>query len=243
MVSTRSSRATCNAYRPPRGPWLVVLAALALGCASSGVSRTARYAPDAGFAEPSIVWVYDFATTDGEIALDTGWMNGGDESYTEQRRVAAMVAETVAVTLVEELSARGIRAIRARSDLRPPEGALLVKGSFVSVDEGSRAQRMTVGFGLGASELSADVRTFQMTASGAEPLSEARATASGSKLPGIAMPVGAGAAAGRVATSVAISGTATVTREVTGSLEGDAKRLAKALADRAERYWRSRGWL
>ena len=72
---------------------------------------------------------------------------------------------------------------------------------------------------------------------------QAEATAKGNKMPGMAVPVGAGAIAGNAARSAVISGGMNVVQEVTGGLDSDAGRLAGELAKRAEDFYKRQGWL
>jgi hypothetical protein len=125
----------------------------------------------------------------------------------------------------------------------PPANALILKGQFLSVDEGDRAKRMVIGFGAGSSELVARVQAYQATETGLRRIAEAEAEASGSKKPGMVIPVGVGAAAGTAATSAVISGGMNVTTEVRGGLEADAGRLAEKIAERAEAFYQRQGWL
>ena len=111
------------------------------------------------------------------------------------------------------------------------------------MDEGDRTKRVIVGFGAGSSELRVVVEVFQATISGLRPLSEVQAKASGSKTPGVAIPVAGGAAAGTAVVSLTISGVMNVTREARSGLEADAARLAGKIADRAKAFYERRGWL
>jgi hypothetical protein len=72
---------------------------------------------------------------------------------------------------------------------------------------------------------------------------QAEASAEGNKMPGMAVPVGAGAMMGNVARSAAISGGMNVVQEVTGGLESDAGRLAEQIAKRAAAFYTRQGWL
>ncbi len=225
---------------------LVLLAAAAgLGCASAGVTRTQQYVEESEVAKPSVVLVYDFATSAADVMVDTTGPDfiGGDGTQAEKSELARQVATALSESLVEELGERGIQAKRAGAGTSPPQNALLIKGRFLTLDEGDRTKRMVVGLGAGSTELRIAIEVFQATASGVRRLSEGQAEASGSKMPGMAIPVGVGAAAGTAVASAAISGTLSVTREVRGGLEADAARLAEEIADRAKAFYERRGWL
>jgi hypothetical protein len=217
--------------------------ALALGCASAGVTSSRQLTLEDEVVRPSTIVVYDFAVAATDVAVDDALIGGTDPTQQAKRALGRDVANALAESLVAKLREAGIPAERADPRKKPPLHALIVKGHFEHLDQGDRTKRMVIGFGAGASELRAQVRVFQVLESGVHPLAESEAQASGSKMPGMAVPVAGGAAAGRAATSAAISGTLSVTREVTGGLEADAARLGEALAERAVAFYERRGWL
>ena len=220
-----------------------LLACAALGCASAGIQTSKLYVPEDEVVKPSVVLVYDFRFSAADVSIDDRVFGGKKPTQAEKDRLGREVSAGFAKALVEKLGEAGIEAQRADSRTSTPLHAWLVKGRFLSVDEGSRAKRVALGFGAGATELEVKVEVFQVTDSGQRKLSEGEAKASGSKMPGMAVPVAGGAAMGTALTSAAISGTLAVTREVRGSLGADANRLAEALAERAKAFYQRRGWL
>lgn len=219
--------------------------ALALGCASSSVTPGRRYVGDEPLPRPGVVLIYDFAVDPTDVVVDafgpefaTGQGEGG-----ERAEFGRAVARSLSEQLVAKLRKRGIRAERAFDQSVPPVNALILKGQFLSVDEGDRAKRMVIGFGAGGSELLARVQVYQATQTGLRRIAEAEAAAKSAKTPGLAHSVGVGAAAGAAATSAVISGGMNVKTEVRGSLEADAGRMAEEIAGRAEAFYRRQGWL
>ena len=145
--------------------------------------------------------------------------------------------------LVKKLEERDVRAERASDTTLPPANAMVLKGEFVSIDRGSRILRMVIGFGVGATELRVRVQTYQATAFGLRRIAQADAEAKGSKLPGMAAPVGGGLIAGTAATSAAISGGLSLSREVQGSMTDEAGLLADAIAESTAAFYKRQGWL
>jgi transcription elongation factor len=87
------------------------------------------------------------------------------------------------------------------------------------------------------------VQAYQATQRGLRRIAEAEADASGSKMPGMAIPVAGGAAMGSAATSAVISGGMNIAKETKGALNPDAERMAKKIAERAKAFYVRQGWL
>lgn len=215
------------------------------GCAGSRGQVTGEYAGEEALPRPPVVLVYEFAVDAQDVVVD----NFGPEyvrgapSNAERYRRGREVARSLADKLVAQLRKRGIPAQRAETGVAPPLHALLVKGHFVVVDEGDRTKRMVVGLGAGAREVRVRVQVHQRTEGGLRRIQEGVAGAQGDKMPGMAIPVGVGAAAGRAATSAVVSGGLNVASEVTGKLDADLERLAGEIADEARVFYRRQGWM
>ncbi len=225
------------------------MAALALcvglACASAKIGSVERYAADERLPQPGVLFVYDFAVTPDDVVVDTLGSEFGRSASPSSKEVqqARQVAASLSTQLVSKLLARGINAARATRARVPPVNAMVLKGEFVSIDKGSRIKRMVIGFGAGSSELRVRAHVYQATPYGLRRIARAEAKATGSKTPGMAVPVGAGAAMGTAATSAVVSGGMNVAREVRGGMDADAGRLADEIAKRAEAFYKRQGWL
>ncbi len=221
------------------------LIAVGMGCASAGVTPVTKVADESTIPRPGVLLVYDFAVGANDVLIDTlgaAFMSEGEE-LNEKEQTAHATANAFSVALVEQLRSEGINAQRAERGDVPPLHALVLKGQFVTIDEGSRAKRMIIGFGAGSSELRANVQAFQATQSGLRRIAEAEAEATGSKMPGMAIPVAGGAAMGNAATSAVISGGMNIAKETRGAMNPDAERMAKKIAERAKAFYVRQGWL
>jgi hypothetical protein len=120
----------------------------------------------------------------------------------------------------------------------------VLRGYFVSVDEGSATQRVLVGFGAGAAELKTAVEAYQMTAQGLRPLARGEVRSGGGELPGMVVPL-ADVAATANPIGLVIGGTAKATGEVTESetAEGAAKRTADEIAAQLRTAAQEQGWI
>jgi hypothetical protein len=216
-----------------------------LGCASAGIEPGRRYAEGESLPRPGVLLVYDFAVQSGDVVVDTFGPEfaAGSGDRSERYQLGREVARSLSEQLVAKLSERGIRAERAAPSRVPPLHAMVLKGQFVSIDEGDQMKRMVIGLGAGSTELRARVQAYQATERGLRRIAEAEADASGSKTPGMAIPVGGGAAAGRAASAAVISGGMNIVREARGSLDAEAGRMAEKMAERVKAFYKRQGWL
>jgi hypothetical protein len=226
---------------------ILALAVLA-GCASSDVSARRSYVGDEEIARPERIIVHSFAATPADIPANAAIAGRYDRRDTpqtaEEIALGRQLGDQVAVQLVKEIQDLGFPAELAGAGPRPQVGNLVIKGQFVSIDEGSRLKRMLIGFGAGAAELKTFVEGYQVTASGLRPLGSAEVEAGGGRMPGMLVPVAGGAAAGTAATSVAVSGALNVGQEIKPeSIEGAAKRTAEEIAEVLEEAFEKRGWM
>jgi len=78
----------------------------------------------------------------------------------------------------------GMPAERASKGTTAQINDILFRGYLISVEEGSKAKRLTIGFGSGASELRVAAEAFQKTAQGLRKLGSGVADSGGGKAPG-----------------------------------------------------------
>ena len=221
---------------------------LAAGCAQTNVSDRESTSTSAIILKPARVIVYDFASTPEAVPPDSA-IAGLYRQWTtpqtpEEIELGRSLGAKVSARLVEELNKNGIAATAAATGPVPHPGDVVIRGEFVSIDKGSRVKRMLIGFGAGAAGLETLVEGYVVTAAGLVPLGSAQIETAGGKMPGMLVPIGAGAAMGTVATSVAISGTANVLQELgPEGLDGAAKRTAKEIAKVIVKAYEERGWM
>ncbi len=219
---------------------MLALAVLA-GCASSDVSSRHSYVGDEEIARPGRIIVHNFAATADDIPADAAIAGRYDRRDTpqtaEEIELGRQLGARVADELVKDILKMGMPAERAGSGPAPQQGDIVIKGEFVSIDEGSRLKRMLIGFGAGAAELKTFVEGYQVTASGLRPLGSAVVEAGGGKMPGMLVPIGIGA-------SAAISGGLNVAQELgPESMRSAANRTAEAIAKVLEEAFKKRGWI
>ena len=224
-------------------------ALLVVGCAGADVSNQQRnVAADAIILKPARAIVYDFASTPAGIPPDSAIAGLYRERTTPQTpdeiELGRRLGARVSARLVEELNKSGIVATAAATGPVPHPGDAVIRGEFVTIDKGSRVKRMLIGFGAGSAGLETLVEGYVVTMRGLVPLGSAQIETSGGKMPGMLVPLGAGAAVGNLARSAAISGAGNVLQEAgPEGLDGAAKRTAKAIAKVIVKAYKERGWL
>lgn len=229
----------------------VLLAGLAVAACSGGHVRTAQTALTGALPRPAQVVVTDFAITPDEVKLDRGvgvsvMRNASGQPASEAQMKAAQATQSaLSETLVAQLRAEGLPAVRVAPGAVPPPGTLLVQGQILGVDQGNRARRLLIGLGAGKSQVQADSQLYYI-ADPSQPqfLRAFTGSADSGRMPGAAETMGAGAAAQTVGSSAAVT-TATHTnaeaRHTDAEAEADA--LAKALAHQIGTYAAAQGWI
>ena len=215
-----------------------------LACASAGVENVERFADDGTLARPVSIPVYDFAIDATQALADTFGVETAPEPMTaEERQDAQAVSSLLAEKMVAELRERGITAERALASTEPPETALVVKGQFMTIEEGQAGKRVLIGFGAGMNELQVQLQVYQVVDGRLMRIAEADADARGSRRPGQIVPIAGAIASGRAAGAL-ISGGLALKQEITaGGLDDDVARLARKLADQAKDFYERQGWL
>jgi hypothetical protein len=233
--------------KPPSrsAPWLLALLVLA-GCASTSVSNRETYS-GAKLARPDRIIVDDFAATPADVPADStaASQSAGATPQTakdieEGRKLGAEVARQ----LVADLQGMGLPAVEGAGQPPPRVGDLVIKGSFVTVDEGSAGERVLLGFGSGASELKTVVEGYQMTAEGLRKLGGGEVASGSSKTPGMVVPLAVAAATANPIGLIVVGGMKAY-GEASGSstVEGRAKATADEIAAQFKVAAQKQGWI
>jgi len=208
---------------------LFVIVAI-VGCASSTITSRQEY-EGGKIARPDHIIVYDFAAPPTDVPAD-------------QIATARQVGAEIAKVLVEDIRGMGLPAERASSQTVPQIGDLVIKGSIHSINQGSAAERVAIGFGSGAAQLKAAAEGYLMTDHGLRKLGSGTADTSGGKSPGAALGV-VGAVATANPAGLIISTGMKVYGEESGSstIEGRAKDMAEEIAEVLQVKFKEQGWI
>ena len=137
---------------------------------------------------PNHIWVYNFATRLADVPADssvTGELSGentpqADEQIEAGRQLGAQIAEE----LVANIQGMGLPAEDASSETSPQVNDIVIRGYLLSIEQGSTAKRLVMGFGSGSSELKTAVEGYQMTPQGLRKLGSGTVSSASKKLPG-----------------------------------------------------------
>jgi uncharacterized protein DUF4410 len=222
---------------------VVVLA----GCASTKVTNHERLVYDK-LPRPDHILIYNFSASPSDIAADSALAGQTSAPATaptsEQDAVGRELGSSIAAQLSAAIREMGLPAVQVSRGTTPQFNDIAIRGYLVSIEKGSAAKRMTIGFGSGGSELTTYVEGYQMTANGLRKLGSGTTAAKGSKGPG----AGLGAAGWLITGSpvgLIVSGGMKIYGEASGSaaIEGRAKATAKEIAEVLETRFKEQGWI
>lgn len=224
------------------------LAGMIAGCASTKVDEMNEHVGE--LPKPDQVLVYNFAVSPDEVELDKGLTAKIEELVKKtprtdaERAAGRQVADALAAHLVKEIQALGLPASRT-SNAPPRTGStLLVKGQFISIDEGNRTERVVIGLGLGRTDVKAITEVYDASSGKQVLASQFETDAKSGDKPGAAETMGVGAATGNLAVSAAATaGTTALSETIGATVEADADRTAKKIAAQLKQYCVMQGWI
>jgi Domain of unknown function (DUF4410) len=146
-----------------RAPASVFALLLVAGCASTKVTERQVYTGEK-LARPDRIIVYDFAASPADVhggsALPSESAAAATPQTAQDVEVGRKLGAEVAEQLVADLQGMRLPAVRAAGQPPPRVGDIVVKGSFVTVEEGGAGKRVLVGFGSGAADLRSVVEGY-----------------------------------------------------------------------------------
>jgi hypothetical protein len=235
-------------------PCVAALAlALLAGCGPTKMTTTNDYTGP--LPKPEMIVVYDLAVAPNEVTLDKGieseikQASSGTPRTEEEMAIGRKVAATFSKKLVDQLQSNGFVVMRAAdAHLKDDGNVMLIKGQFISINEGNRTERVVIGFGLGRTDVRAAVQISEQLASPGKPtkiqlVESLQTDAKSGYKPGVAVGAGAASMAGHVGAGLLIGGGMAVGSEAFfANVDADADRIAKQIASRIKLIYQARGW-
>jgi hypothetical protein len=218
------------------------------GCASTNTTMDSSYGGK--LPRPDQVLVYNFAVSPDEVELDSG-ISGDIQGLINQaprtdqeRAIGRKVADALANHLVSEIEKLGFIAVRSYSPAPQNGNSFVIKGQFISVDEGNQAERVVIGLGMGRMDVRTVVQAYDIDDGKNILVSQFGVNARSGSSPGMAETMGVGALTGHLATSAAMSsGVQVGTETFSANVEADADRTAKAITGELKKYFITQGWI
>jgi hypothetical protein len=231
---------------PTIGAGLFALAVLA-GCASTKISNREVLVSEK-ISKPANILVYDFGSTPADIPGESALASHASAPVTppspEHAKLGRELGTQIATELAQKIHDMGMPATRVSTPTTPQINDIVIRGYLVSIEEGSAAKRVTIGFGSGGSELTTMVEGYQMTGKGLRKLGSGTTDATGGQSPGAGLGV-----VGLIATGnpigLVVSGGMKAYGEVSGSstVEGRAKQTAEEIAQVLRQRFIEQGWI
>ncbi|HVI89469.1 MAG TPA: DUF4410 domain-containing protein [Dongiaceae bacterium] len=225
---------------------LLVLFVVA-GCASTEVSQR-QYYQGQQLPRPGRVLIYDFTADAAQVPPESAFAAEGAVSHNpataQELDLTAQLGAEVARQVTAQLQAAGLPAVQAAGQPAPQINDIVIRGYFVSADEGSTVKRLLVGFGSGNASLTTAVEGFQMTKFGLRQLGSGTVESGGNQTPGLILPLAVMAATANPI-GLAVGGAVKLAGEATGNttIEGNAKRTADLVSEQLIDAAKRQGWL
>ena len=215
------------------------------GCATTKVSNQQPLATGQ-IPRPNTIWVYDFAATPADVPANSAL--AGQTSATpqtaQQIAVGRQLGAKIAAELVQQIQSMGMPAAQGGTGTAPQLNDIVIQGYLLSVQQGSAAERLVIGFGAGASELRTAVEGYQITPQGPRKLGSGTVDSGGSKGPGAALGVAGLIATGNPAGLIISTGMKVYGEESGKStVEGRAQQTATEIATKLKTRFQEQGWI
>ncbi len=185
--------------------------------------------------KPTKILVYDFAISPEDVQVDESQqirlrhLIKGDEN---PQKVGENAVDELAKELVKSLKKTGIPVARAKDSVMPPADALLVKGAFLAVKEGDKAERVVMGMGAGSAEVKTKVEVNFKPAGDPVQVSAFQTDTTLANNVGAGVPIAAGAnPAAVVAKSKVTDRKKTVSAYASKTADAAAKQITSTMAE------------
>ncbi len=227
---------------------LITAALLALSCSSTKVSDRDAYA-GGKIPRPARILVYDFAVAPSDLPSWSGAAGGYPDAAAilepDDLEAGRKLGADLARELVARIDAMGMTAVRAEAQPGPQLDDIAITGFFTSVEAGSGAERVVLGFGKGAPDVQVHAVGYRKTAAGMERLGGGTLEDGGAgKSPGLVVPALVTVAT-RNPIGLAVSSAVKAEGEISGRTTevGSAERIADEIAGALESQFRKQGWI
>lgn len=148
----------CQSMAAPIGIAMI----LALSACSNARIVSDRPIPGAVQYRPEVVYVADFDLPSDALRSESLFANLPLHAWKERRQANSLVG-LMSHSIIQDLQKKGLQAYRLPADAPTPTQGWLVRGAFVQVNEGNRAERALVGFGAGHTDLQVSIMIDELS--------------------------------------------------------------------------------
>jgi hypothetical protein len=218
------------------------------GCASTKITNR-EILVTGPIPRPATIWVYDFAATAADVPANSALAGEKDldtapPQTPEQIAEGMKLGDQIATELASQIRDMGMSAQQAGPTTKPAVNDIVIRGYLLSVEQGSTAMRVMVGFGAGKSSLATMVEGFQMTPTGLRKLGYGTVDAGGNKSPGMVLGIATFLATKNPA-GLIINGGMQVYGVASGNndVSARAKATATEIAGALKKRFTEQGWI
>jgi Domain of unknown function (DUF4410) len=207
--------------------------------AKINITTLQTYSGSDSLPKPTRILVYDFALHPSNVQVDQSQkirprhMITGDEN---PETIAKKASGKFSEELIARLAKTGIPVEHAAPDTTALDNTLSVQGTFISMKQGDKAERSTVGMGAGSADVQTQVDVHLKTTSDAILLSRFQTDTKPAENMGGAVPV----AAGMDPAAVAVKSKLTDRKK---TLDAYAAKTADAMAAEITKQMAKQGWI
>jgi len=190
---------------------------------------------------PSLILVSDFlldaqAQAQGEskglhgpLQLRKRVKDTVDHTEESPAEKAKRITDTLAQSIVAELTDKGVNSRRIARGEEPPSGTWLMEGDFVEYGEGDRVKKAVIGFGSGSASMGVRVRMSEVMDGGVRPLYDTATNGKKNRMPGAV-----------VTKNPYVAGAKFVVAK--NAPDREVKKLGKEIADKLVEYMKGQGY-
>lgn len=145
--------------------------------------------------KPTMILVYDFVVNTKDVQVDKSQkirprhLVMGDE---KPGAVAKKALDSFSKELVKKLAKTGIPVQHTTTGVVPAEGSLVVQGTFLSLQQGDKTERVVLGMGTGSAEIKSSVDVRLKTSADAVRVVQFQTETKPGANVGVGIPIAAG---------------------------------------------------
>jgi len=181
---------------------------------NTAFSREGGGTPPPPKKAPSVLYVADFEIDSDDVKSDPGVLGnrsgrrlgvlnreGPLQRSKDPEITAPKLRNLLSESLVQDLAARSLTAVRLPSGRPLPREGWLIRGEFLEVDQGNRVKRAVIGFGTGATDMHVESTVTDLGGDTRQPFLVIGVGAGSGKSPGAVVTMNPYAAAAKFVVS------------------------------------------